>query len=115
MSVEGIPDEARRFKDDTRLDPNAKMRTEEFWQEHRADTRSFGEKRMGAFLEKLQKVKGFKPVLFVAKAFIENSSRRLAKGERINNWNYPDASIGISAMASLISLSSVKVSPTPIP
>lgn len=72
FSFEEIPDKTFRFKGDTRLDPNAKMRTEEFWQEHRADTLSFGEKRMGAFLEKLQKVKGFKPVLFVAKAFIEN-------------------------------------------
>jgi hypothetical protein len=53
-------------------DPNAMMRDEAFWQEHRSEQLTKSEDDMEELLRKLQNVKGFKPVLFVAKAFIEN-------------------------------------------
>ncbi|EJW91624.1 hypothetical protein EVA_20268 [gut metagenome] len=48
------------------------MQSESFWQEHRAEELTSSEDRMGLLIRRLEQVKGFKPVLFVAKAFIEN-------------------------------------------
>ncbi len=67
-----IPDKTFRFKGETLTEANASMRDEEFWEEHRGEQLSKSEGSMNTFIRKLQQVKGFKPVLWVAKAFIEN-------------------------------------------
>ena len=48
------------------------MQDNSFWEEHRADSLSRSESSMSQLIHKLEQVKGFKPVLWVAKAFIEN-------------------------------------------
>lgn len=67
-----IPEKTFKFKGGQMTDPNAMMRDEAFWQEHRSEQLTKSEDDMEELLRKLQNVKGFKPVLFVAKAFIEN-------------------------------------------
>lgn len=67
-----IPDRSFRFKGNQLVDANAQMRDEEFWEQHRSENLSKSETRMDAFIRNLQNIKGFKPILFVAKAFIEN-------------------------------------------
>lgn len=67
-----IPDKAFRFKGETLTEANANMRDEEFWEEHRGEQLSKSEGSMNSFINKLQQVKGFKPILWIAKAFIEN-------------------------------------------
>ena len=48
------------------------MQDKEFWQTHRADSLTKSESSMNQLIHKLEQVKGFKPVLWIAKAFIEN-------------------------------------------
>ena len=48
------------------------MRDEDFWAEHRSEQLTKSEESMDQFVRKLESIKGFKPVLFVLKAFIEN-------------------------------------------
>ncbi len=48
------------------------MRDETFWNEHRSEQLTESEGKMDLFVKRLENVKGFKPLLFVAKAFIEN-------------------------------------------
>lgn len=67
-----IPDKEFRFKGEQLVASNARMMGEDFWQKHRADTLTRSEGDMDRLILQLQKVKGFRPVLFVAKAFIEN-------------------------------------------
>jgi len=67
-----IPDRTFRFKGDRMTASDALMRPDAFWAEHRADTLSASEDRMALFVKRLESVKGFKPVLFIGKAFIEN-------------------------------------------
>ncbi len=72
FSFTPIPDKAFKFKGDIHVDANAQMRDEEFWEQHRSETLTHSESRMDAFIRNLQNIKGFKPILFVGKAFIEN-------------------------------------------
>ena len=72
FSFDPIPDQSFKFKGDILVDANAQMRDEEFWEEQRTENLTRSESRMDAFINNLQNIKGFKPVLFVAKAFIEN-------------------------------------------
>lgn len=68
-----IPD--RQFKSvrgDTKVESSAKMRDEEFWEEQRPTPLTRTESQMDLFLKRIQSIKGFKEVLWVAKAFIEN-------------------------------------------
>ncbi len=67
-----IPDKTFKFKGNQLTDINAHMQGEDFWEKHRAETLTQSEDNMDLLIQRLQKVKGFKPVLFVAKAFIEN-------------------------------------------
>ena len=41
-------------------------------EEHRADSLTKAEGSMDRFIHKLENIKGFKPILWIAKAFIEN-------------------------------------------
>ncbi len=72
FTFEPIPDRNFKFKGETFTAANAQMQDNSFWEEHRADTLSRSESSMSQLIHKLEQVKGFKPVLWVAKAFIEN-------------------------------------------
>ena len=72
FSFEPIPEKTFKFKGNQMTDANAMMRDKGFWEEHRSEELSSSENRMDALIKKLEQVKGFKFVLFVAKAFIEN-------------------------------------------
>ena len=48
------------------------MRGDEFWKEYRPTQLTTSEKQMDSFVDNLSKIKGFKYIMFVAKAFIEN-------------------------------------------
>lgn len=72
FSFEPIPDKTFKFKGEQLTSVNAKMQTDDFWAEHRADTLTASESKMDLLIRQLEKVKGFKFVLFVGKAFIEN-------------------------------------------
>ncbi len=72
FSFAPLPDKTFRFKGEQLTDVNARMRPDDFWAAHRADTLSTSESRMDLLVKQLEQVKGFKAVLFVAKAFIEN-------------------------------------------
>lgn len=67
-----IPARTFKFKGETLTASNAQMQNDRFWEAHRADTLTKSEGTMSQLIRKLEKVKGFKPVLWVAKAFIEN-------------------------------------------
>lgn len=72
FSFEPIPDKTFKFKGETLTEANAQMQDKEFWQAHRADSLTKSESSMSQLIHKLEQVKGFKPVLWIAKAFIEN-------------------------------------------
>lgn len=72
FSLEPIPDKTFKFKGETLTEANAQMQDKEFWQAHRADSLTKSESSMSQLIHKLEQVKGFKPVLWIAKAFIEN-------------------------------------------
>ncbi len=67
-----IKDKEFNFKGKQLTDANAMMRGEKFWEEHRAEALTKSESSMDLFIRRIESVKGFKPILFVAKAFIEN-------------------------------------------
>ena len=54
-------------------DVNAEMRDAEFWNQYRGVELTKSESSMGSFLDNLQKIKGFKYIIFGLKALIENS------------------------------------------
>ena len=72
FSFEPISDKTFDFKGNELTDANALMRNEEFWEQHRSEKLSETEDKMSLFMKRLEQVKGFKAVLFIAKAFIEN-------------------------------------------
>lgn len=72
FTFEEIPEKQFKIKGTEITDPNAQMRNEEFWEAHRSEELTRSEDDMDALIRKLEGVKGFKPVMFVAKAFIEN-------------------------------------------
>ena len=53
-------------------DVNAMMRGDEFWAQYRQVELTKGESSMDAFIHNIEQIKGFKYIIFVAKAFIEN-------------------------------------------
>lgn len=59
-------------KADIAYEPNAKMRNEDFWQQHRTTELTKSEKDMGNFIKRMGETKNFKWVMFVVKAFVEN-------------------------------------------
>ncbi len=71
-TFEEIPDKTFKFKGEERVDPGAMMRDDDFWAQHRPDTLTVSESRMDMFVRNLEQMKGFKFILFVLKAFIEN-------------------------------------------
>ncbi len=67
-----IPDATFKIKGKTKMMADAQMKDEVFWEQHRKETLTQSENRVSLFLERLQNMKGFKPIIWVAKAFIEN-------------------------------------------
>lgn len=67
-----IADKTFKFKGETLTAANAQMQDKKFWEEHRADSLTKSESSMDQLIRRLEQVKGFKPVLWIAKAFIEN-------------------------------------------
>lgn len=61
------------FKGNTFTAAGAMMQDDDFWERHRPDSLTRTESGIKHFINKLMNVKGFKPVLWVAKAFIENN------------------------------------------
>lgn len=72
FSFEPISDKVFDFKGNQLTDANALMRSEDFWEQHRSEALTQSEDKMSLLVKRLEQVKGFKAVLFIAKAFIEN-------------------------------------------
>jgi len=62
----------KSIKGDTKVEPDAKMQSEDYWKQFRQVELTKSESTMGDFLEKLQNIKGFKWVMFGFKALVEN-------------------------------------------
>lgn len=72
-SIAAIQERQFKFSGNQITDPNAMMQNEEFWGNHHAETKlTASEGSMEKLVRRLESIKGFKAVLFVAKAFIEN-------------------------------------------
>lgn len=67
-----IPDRNFKIKGETKVESSAKMRDEEFWEEQRPTPLTTSESQMSLFMHRLESIKGFKEILWVGKAFIEN-------------------------------------------
>lgn len=68
------PIQAQLFKGKakTKREANAMMRDEAFWNQYRTVELTKGESGMNAFIHRIEQLKGFKYVIFCAKALIEN-------------------------------------------
>ncbi len=72
-NFEDVPDRVfKSIKGPSKTEPDAKMQSDEYWNKYRQVELTQSESKMGSFLEKLQNIKGFKWVMFGAKALIEN-------------------------------------------
>lgn len=71
-SLEEIPDKEFKFLGKERLLADAMMKDNKYWNSMRPEPLTEKESTMDDFLKKMESTKGFKFVLFVAKAFIEN-------------------------------------------
>lgn len=72
FSFDELPDREFRFKGAQQTQADAQMRDADFWERHRPEALTQSEDKMELLLRRMEKVKGFRFVLFVAKAFIEN-------------------------------------------
>lgn len=61
-----------RGKAKERYEANAMMRTDDYWQQNRTVALSKSEDSMGAMIKRLEQSPGFKYLIFVVKAFVEN-------------------------------------------
>ncbi|MGI6222003.1 MAG: DUF5686 family protein [Prevotella sp.] len=68
------PIQPRLFKGraKTKREANAMMRDDNFWNQYRTVELTKGESGMTAFIHRIEQVKGFKYIIFCAKALIEN-------------------------------------------
>lgn len=67
-----IADREFAFRGDSRQEPSSQMRDQSFWQDVRPDSLTRTEGGMGTLLSQLYATRGFKPLLWVGKAFVEN-------------------------------------------
>lgn len=77
-----LDDKIFKFKGKEKTDPSAMMRSEDFWKENRPEQLTQSEGKMNDFIKRLENIKGFNFVLFVAKAFIENHVEVTADPEK---------------------------------
>lgn len=71
-SFEPIEKKLFRGKAALSIDPDAKMRSADFWQEHRKAELTNSEARMGDFLKAIKNAKGYKIILAGFKLLVEN-------------------------------------------
>ena len=62
----------KRIKGSVYKEPDAEMQTDDYWNEYREVELTRSESQMDTFLDRLQKVKGFKYLIFGFKALVEN-------------------------------------------
>ena len=67
-----LPKQLFKGKAATRREANAMMRDDIFWNQYRTVELTKSESEMDAFIRRVQQLKGFKYIIFGAKAFIEN-------------------------------------------
>lgn len=67
-----LPKQLFRGKAKERREANAQMRDEAFWNRYRTVELTKSESSMDAFIHRIEQIKGFKYILFGAKALIEN-------------------------------------------
>ena len=67
-----LPDKMFKGKAHTKVDASARMRDEKFWNDYRKVELTKSESSMDGFIQSLTQIKGFKYILFGAKALIEN-------------------------------------------
>ncbi len=72
FSFDEIQERIFKRKGDEIKDINAMMRDDTFWNEFRPTELTKSESEMDSFINNLSKIKGFKYIIFIAKAFIEN-------------------------------------------
>ncbi len=87
FSFAPIPDRDFRFKGHEIVDADAQIRDEAFWQQHRSEQLTDAESKMGGFIKSLRAMRGFNPVLFVAKALIENHVETSADPDRPSKFD----------------------------
>lgn len=71
-SFEPIADRTFKIKGNTLTTSNARMQDEAFWNTYRGDSLTQSESSMSQLIRKIENIKGFKLILWIAKAFIEN-------------------------------------------
>ncbi len=71
-SFDPLPKQLFKGKLTTRRESNAMMRDDSFWNQYRTVELTKSESSMDAFLHRIEQLKGFKYVIFFAKALIEN-------------------------------------------
>lgn len=71
-SLKPIPDKKFKFNGVVKKEPYAMMQDNDFWKNYRAEDLTKSESSMDALVKRLSNIKGFKAILFVGKAFIEN-------------------------------------------
>lgn len=81
-SFAALDDKIFKFRGKQKTDPSAMMKSEDFWKENRPEQLTKSEGRMNEFIKRLESIKGFNFVLFVAKAFIENHVEVTADPEK---------------------------------
>ena len=67
-----LPKQLFKGKAAMRREANAMMRDDSFWNQYRTVELTKSESEMDAFIRRVQQLKGFKYIIFGAKAFIEN-------------------------------------------
>lgn len=67
-----LPNQLFKGKAKERREANAMMRNESFWNQYRTVELTKSESSMDAFIHRIEQLKGFKYVIFMAKALIEN-------------------------------------------
>ena len=67
-----LPKQLFKGKAATRREANAMMRDDSFWNQYRTVELTKSESEMDAYIRRVQQLKGFKYIIFGAKAFIEN-------------------------------------------
>ena len=67
-----IPDKQFKFSGNEKTLADATAKDKEFWESVRPVPLTEKESTMDDFLKEMMNIKGFKPILFIAKAFIEN-------------------------------------------
>ncbi len=73
FAFEPIPDKVfKSIKGNSKTEPDAKMKTDDYWANYRQVELTQSESKMGTFMERLQNIKGFKWIMFGLKALIEN-------------------------------------------